>query len=95
MLIKIICAFIVWTFAGWWINILAGYIGGKRLKKFYQTKQEMERDLTIRNYQEGCREPTIGDLILNAVYWPRTIYYAVKGHNKIRKSFEDKERDRS
>lgn len=78
MLIKIICAFIAWTFAGWWINIFAGYIGGKCLKKFYRTKQEMERDL-----------------ILNAVYWPRTIYYAVKGHNKIRKSFDDKERDRS
>ena len=90
MILKILGAFIVWFFFGTIINIVFGWISNKILAKYYQNKTEMERDLTIRNMQEGCREPTTGDLIFNAIFWPRTIYYAIKGHIRIKHDMEKK-----
>ena len=64
-----------WFLLGVIMCHLNGWIAQKTLSRY--------KDLTDRNKKGVFREPTDLDLILNALFWPRTLYFAWRGQKKI------------
>ena len=86
MILKAIAIIISWFLVGVAINSFSGYLSSKLLAKYYKTgsMEEMEKDLMDRNIADGFSEPTDLDLIVDAIFWPMTQFFAWKGHFRIR-----------
>lgn len=94
MLFEIIMFLVIWTLLGYIINATVGYLSQQYLIKhgFFEDKREAERDLTIRNMQEGFDDPSDFRIVMDALFWPRTLFYALRGQKRILKDLRSKEK---
>lgn len=95
--ITAVVLFVCWFVFGMLINAFSGWITYKRFKRYYPSEQpmkELERDLLIRNMREGYRDPTNSDLLINALFWPRTQFYSWIGNFRILKDLKQREAEK-
>ena len=91
-MIYIIIGLIVWTLLGYVINVINGLLSEKQLLKYFENdKEQVRRDLTIRNMEGGFDDPSDFRLLMDAVLWPRTLFYAWRGQRRIIRDLESKE----
>lgn len=79
-----------WFLLGVIMCHLNGWIAQKALSRYFDSREAMNKDLMDRNRKGGFREPTDLDLVLNAFFWPRTLYFAWRGQQKIIRELESR-----
>lgn len=102
-ILKAIGILIAWFTFGTVINIFSGWLSRKLLLKYYLKKGQdkytgyanMDRDLLIRNMQEGYNEPTLFEIALDALFWPRTQWFAWIGQKRILKSLKEAQKNQN
>ena len=91
-LIAVVALIAAWTGLGYILCAANGYISGKQLKKYYRSEDDMRVDLIAKNYTAtGESVPSDREILLDSIFWPRTLYYAMKGKKKIIEELRNKE----